>query len=45
MEMNLQKKIDTAIELIRKSEKLALQFSEDGFHLAFSGGKDSQATE
>jgi len=40
--MNLQQKIDTAIELIRKSEKLALQYSEDGFHLAFSGGKDSQ---
>jgi phosphoadenosine phosphosulfate reductase len=40
--MNLQQKIDTAIELLRKTEKLALQYSEDGFHLAFSGGKDSQ---
>lgn len=35
-------KIQKSIELIQKAEKLALEYSEDGFHLAFSGGKDSQ---
>lgn len=34
-------KIERSIELIRKAEPLALQYSPDGFHLAFSGGKDS----
>lgn len=32
-----------SIELLKKAEKLALRYSEDGFYLAFSGGKDSQA--
>lgn len=40
--MALQDKIDQSIALINKTERLALQYSENGFHLAFSGGKDSQ---
>ncbi|KAA6329494.1 Phosphoadenosine phosphosulfate reductase [termite gut metagenome] len=40
--MNLEEKIGYSIRLIQKAEKLALQYSPDGFHLAFSGGKDSQ---
>lgn len=40
---NLQEKIQHSVELLRKSERLALAYdSEDGFYLAFSGGKDSQ---
>jgi len=35
-------KIKTAIELIRNAEPLALKYQDYGFHLAFSGGKDSQ---
>lgn len=31
-----------SIDILRKTEKLALQYSEKGFYLAFSGGKDSQ---
>lgn len=43
MRQSLQKKIDYSIDLMRKAEKLALQYdSENGFYLAFSGGKDSQ---
>lgn len=43
MRISLQNKIDYSISLIRKAEKLALQYdSENGFYLAFSGGKDSQ---
>jgi len=38
----LQEKIKYSIELLKKSEKLALSMSEKGFYLAFSGGKDSQ---
>ena len=39
----LQKKIDYSVSLLRKAEKLALQLDpENGFYLAFSGGKDSQ---
>ena len=40
--MSLQNKIQQSIELIRKTEKLALEYDPRGFHLAFSGGKDSQ---
>lgn len=40
--MSLKDKIEYSIDLIRKSEKIALSMSEDGFYLAFSGGKDSQ---
>lgn len=42
--MTLDDKINYSIELLRKSEKMALKMdSENGFYLAFSGGKDSQA--
>lgn len=40
--MILQDKIDYSIALIQKMEKSALVYSEEGYHLAFSGGKDSQ---
>lgn len=40
--MSLFKKELDAIRLIRKAEALALRMSERGFHVAFSGGKDSQ---
>lgn len=42
----LQKKIMYSIELLKKAERLALYYSVDGnngYYLAFSGGKDSQA--
>jgi phosphoadenosine phosphosulfate reductase len=35
-------KIETAIQTIQKAESLALKYQDYGFHLAFSGGKDSQ---
>ena len=39
----LQEKIDYSVNLLRKAESLALQLDpENGFYLAFSGGKDSQ---
>lgn len=42
--MNLQSKIAYSISLLRKCEQMALDYDpEDGFYLAFSGGKDSQA--
>lgn len=41
--MNLQSKIDYSISLLRKCEQMALDYDpENGFYLAFSGGKDSQ---
>ena len=40
----LQRKINYSVDLLRKAEKLALRYNkDDGFWLAFSGGKDSQA--
>ncbi|MDR1182034.1 MAG: hypothetical protein LBL13_08670, partial [Bacteroidales bacterium] len=39
--MSLQAKIDYSIALMRKAEPLALSMHPDGFHLAFSGGKDN----
>ena len=40
---SLQKKILYSIDLIRKSEKIALRLDPaDGFYNTFSGGKDSQ---
>ena len=39
----LRKKIDHSIKLIKSAEKLSLMASKDGFYLAFSGGKDSEA--
>lgn len=39
----LARKIEHSIELLRKTEKMALHLDpENGFYLAFSGGKDSQ---
>jgi phosphoadenosine phosphosulfate reductase len=35
-------KVQHSIELIKNAEKLALTYNDFGFHLAFSGGKDSQ---
>lgn len=35
-------KIEHSLNLIRQAENLALQYNDFGFHLAFSGGKDSQ---
>lgn len=41
--MNLKEKIDYSIDLLKKCEDMALNMdSENGFYLAFSGGKDSQ---
>ena len=41
--MNLQSKIDYSIALLRKCEQMALDYDLDnGYYLAFSGGKDSQ---
>lgn len=42
MKQSLFKKEKEAIEFIRKAESLALRMSDQGFHVAFSGGKDSQ---
>lgn len=42
--MNLNDKIAYSIALLRKCEPMALDYDPaDGFYLAFSGGKDSQA--
>lgn len=41
--MKLKEKMDRSIAIIRKAEKLALMMRPDvGFHVGFSGGKDSQ---
>lgn len=40
----LRRKMLYSIELLRKAEKIAMSYDkDDGFFLAFSGGKDSQA--
>lgn len=41
--MTFDEKLKHSIELLQKSEKLALRYYDKGFYLAFSGGKDSQA--
>lgn len=42
--MSLYEKIKYSIQLLKKTEEMALRFDpENGFYLAFSGGKDSQA--
>ena len=44
MRESLRKKIEYSIDLLRKSEKMALRLDPgNGFYLTFSGGKDSQA--
>lgn len=40
---SFDRKLKHSIELLIKSEKLALRYYKKGFYLAFSGGKDSQA--
>ena len=41
---SLRNKMQYSVELLRKAEPMALRLDpEDGFYLAFSGGKDSQA--
>lgn len=42
MNERLSRITDEAIHFIRNAEKLALRMDERGFHVAFSGGKDSQ---
>lgn len=41
--INFDNKLQRSIELLQKSEALALRYYDKGFYLAFSGGKDSQA--
>lgn len=42
--IGFDKRLQHSIELLQKAEKLALMYdAQDGFYLAFSGGKDSQA--
>lgn len=42
--MPLQKKLEYSVSLLGRAEKIALSYDPaDGFFLAFSGGKDSQA--
>lgn len=44
MNKAFENKLNYSIELLRKAERIALKYdNEDGFYLAFSGGKDSQA--
>lgn len=42
MKQNLFNKEKEAIKFIKKAESLAMRMSDKGFHVAFSGGKDSQ---
>lgn len=42
MNDRLKRLTDDAINFIQNAEKLALRMDERGFHVAFSGGKDSQ---
>lgn len=39
----LTAKLKHSVEILRGSEEFAMRFSEGGFYLGFSGGKDSQA--
>lgn len=41
---SFRSKLEHSVELLRKAERIALMYdSDDGYYLAFSGGKDSQA--
>lgn len=42
MENRLKYEIDAAINFLQRGEKLALSLNEQGYFVAFSGGKDSQ---
>lgn len=44
-DLPLKDKIEKSISLIQKTESLALMYQDFGFHLAFSGGKDSIVVE
>lgn len=44
-DLPLKDKIEKSISLIQKTESLALTYREYGFHVAFSGGKDSIVLE
>lgn len=39
---SLRDKLRYSIDLLHKANDLALKYSDDGYYLAFSGGKDSQ---
>lgn len=41
----LDRKIEVALALLREYEPMALELSEDGYYVAFSGGKDSIVME
>lgn len=41
--LNLRRKMLDSIKLLQSAERLAIRYSPNGFYLAFSGGKDSQA--
>lgn len=41
--MSLESIIREAIQLLKDNEELALKLNPDGYYVAFSGGKDSQA--
>ncbi len=41
--MSFDERLQHSIDLLRRSESLALRYYENGFYLAFSGGKDSQS--
>lgn len=41
--MTFDEKFKHSVELLKKTEALALRYYDKGFYLAFSGGKDSQA--
>lgn len=42
MRPSLQAKVDRSIHIIKRMESIALRYRQDGFIVAFSGGKDSQ---
>ncbi len=42
MKQSLLDKEKEAVRFIKKAESLAMRMSDQGFHVAFSGGKDSQ---
>ena len=45
IEETLDRKIEKALALIREYEPMALELSQDGYYVAFSGGKDSIVME
>lgn len=41
--IGFDERLQHSIDLLKKSESLALRYFDKGYYLAFSGGKDSQA--